>query len=294
MVPPYFAAAPFPATSSMTIIASIPFPQLDPVALHLGPLQVRWYGLAYLVAFALGYLSLRRMSRTGLLRLPPDALGDLVAWLVAGVMLGGRLGWWLFYHRAQGAAEPWYEPLALWHGGMSFHGGLLGVLIALLIWSWKRRMPFWNLADCLALVAPIGLFLGRVANFINAELVGRPTSLPWGVIFPGEAIPRHPSQLYEALLEGPALLLVLWIAFRFRRPADGRIAAMFLAFYGAFRFVVEFTRQPDPQLGFIAFGWLTMGQLLSAVLAIAGIVLWLILRPGSMGSSNSSVVNPST
>jgi phosphatidylglycerol:prolipoprotein diacylglycerol transferase len=222
------------------------------------------------------------MSRKGILRLPADAVGDLVSWLAIGVVLGGRAGWWLFYHRSEGAIEPWYEPIAIWHGGMSFHGGLIGVLVALLIWSWKRRAPFWNLTDCLALVTPLGLFFGRIANFINAELVGRPTTMPWGMIFPGDSIPRHPSQLYEALLEGPALLLLLWSIHRFRRPRDGRTAALFLVFYGVFRFVVEFTRRPDPQLGFIAFGWLTMGQLLSAVLALAGLMLWLILgRPAS-------------
>jgi len=263
-------------------LAMIPYPRMDPDALRIGVFHIRWYGLAYLLGFALAFAALRRMSRKGILRLPADAVGDLVSWLAIGVVLGGRAGWWLFYHRSEGAIEPWYEPIAIWHGGMSFHGGLIGVLVALLIWSWKRRAPFWNLTDCLALVTPLGLFFGRIANFINAELVGRPTTMPWGMIFPGDSIPRHPSQLYEALLEGPALLLLLWSIHRFRRPRDGRTAALFLVFYGVFRFVVEFTRRPDPQLGFIAFGWLTMGQLLSAVLALAGLMLWLILgRPAS-------------
>ena len=256
-------------------LAVIPYPRMDPDALRIGLFHIRWYGLAYLLGFALAFAALRRMSRKGILRLPADAVGDLVSWLAMGVVLGGRIGWWLFYHRGEGAIEPWYEPIAIWNGGMSFHGGLIGVLVALLIWSWKMRAPFWNLTDCLALVAPLGLFFGRLANFINAELVGRPAAVPWGMIFPGDSIPRHPSQLYEALLEGPGLLLLLWTAHRICRPKDGRTAAMFLVFYGVFRFAVEFTRQPDPQLGFIAFGWLTMGQLLSAVLVLLGIVLLL-------------------
>ena len=260
------------------LVAALVYPRLDPVALHIGPVQLRWYGLAYLASFLLAFAALKQMSRKGILRLPAEAIGDLTAWLALGVLLGGRTGWWLFYHRNQGAIEPWYEPLAIWHGGMSFHGGLIGVLVALLLWSWKQRAGIWNLADCLALVAPIGLFLGRLANFINAELVGRPTSVPWGVIFPGDTSPRHPSQLYEAALEGPVLLLVLWLSRPTLRPKEGRTAVLFLICYGLIRFTVEFTRQPDPQLGFIAFGWLTMGQLLSAALAAAGIVLSFVRR----------------
>ena len=189
-------------------LAQLRFPPLDPVALQLGPIAVRWYGLAYLAAFALGYVLLLRASRRGTLRLAPAAVGDLVAWLVAGVMLGGRLGWWLVYDRASDA--PWWEPLAIWRGGMSFHGGLVGVTIALVLFARLRRASLWNLADGLALVAPIGLFFGRLANFVNAELVGRPTSLPWGVVFPGDAFARHPSQLYEAALEGLLLGGILW------------------------------------------------------------------------------------
>jgi len=175
---------------------------------------------------------------------------------------------------------------------MSFHGGLIGVALVLLFWTWRKRAPLWNIADGLALVAPIGLFLGRIANFINAELVGRVTTVPWGVIFPGESIPRHPSQLYEAVLEGPVLLLILWRVERWQRSHDGQIAGLFLVAYGVFRFAVEFTRQPDEQLGFIAFGWLTMGQLLSAVLVLAGVILRFILgrsvleSAGSRGSGN--------
>lgn len=264
----------------MLPVASIPFPPLDPIAFHVGPLAVRWYGLAYLAAFLAGFSWLRQMSRIGQLRMPVAQLGDLVSWLVVGVMAGGRLGWWIFYHRNQGAMEPWYEPLALWHGGMSFHGGLIGVTLAAALYAWRHHVPFWNLADCAALVTPVGLFFGRLANFVNAELVGRPTGVPWGVVFPGDVVPRHPSQLYEAMLEGPLLLLALWLVWRRARPAEGRTAALFLILYGTFRFLLEFTRQPDPQLGFIAFGWLSMGQLLSVGLIVVGAFAWLARRPG--------------
>ncbi len=269
-------------------LAAIQYPQIDPVVFHIGPLAVRWYGLAYLLGFLLAYLGLRRLIRRGELRLTYEGLADLVGWLIAGVVVGGRAGWWIFYHRG-GGVEPWYEPFAVWHGGMSFHGGLIGVAVVLLVWAWAKKATFWHIADAAALVAPVGLFFGRVANFINAELVGRSTDLPWGVLFPGESIARHPSQLYEAALEGPLLLLLLWAIWKWRRPRDGRIAALFLILYGAFRFAVEFTRQPDEQLGFIALGWLTMGQLLSAALVIVGVLLWLAWRPQPVPSETVKV-----
>ena len=257
----------------MTVaLAAIQYPVFDPVLLRLGPVAVRWYGIAYLLSFVLTYFILHRMSRRGTLRITTAALNDLMTWLAVGVVVGGRAGWWMFYHRGGSAPEPWYEPFAIWHGGMSFHGGLLGVTAVLLLWSWSRRAPFWNIADAAALVAPIGLFLGRVANFINAELVGRATTVPWGVVFPGDTFTRHPSQLYEAVLEGPVLLACLWGMKRLAGPRDGRLASCFLVLYGLFRFGVEFTREPDPQLGFVAFGWMTMGQLLSAALVVTGVL----------------------
>ena len=262
-----------------SILASIVFPSFDPVIVRLGPLAIRWYGLAYVSAFIAAYIGLRWMIQRGELRITADQLGDLLSWLVLGVILGGRLGWWIFYHRppATGEQEPWYEPIAMWHGGMSFHGGLLGVTIVMITWSRIRHAPLLNLSDATALVTPIGLFFGRIANFINAELVGRPTDLPWGVIFPKDTVARHPSQLYEAMLEGPILLLILWAVRRWVRPPEGFIIALFFTLYGVFRFAVEFTREPDAQLGFIAFGWLTMGQILSLVLALAGLVTLLVL-----------------
>jgi len=258
------------------MLAAIPYPQFDPVIVHLGPLAIRWYGVAYLAAFLMGYGVMIRLIHWGKLRITTDDMSDLFGWLVLGVIAGGRLGWWFVYHRDTGRPEPWYEPIAMWHGGMSFHGGLIGVILALLIWCWAHpKAAFWNLADCMALVTPIGLFFGRIANFINAELVGRPTNMPWGVIFPHEDFPRHPSQIYEAMLEGPLLMLILWAFFKYARPREGRIASLFLIFYGLFRFGVEFTRQPDVQIGFIAFGWLTMGQLLSVLLSLVGVGAWI-------------------
>jgi phosphatidylglycerol:prolipoprotein diacylglycerol transferase len=256
------------------MLANLKYPAIDPILVRLGPIAIRWYGVAYLLGFLIGYLALKRMIRRETLRLTLDQLGDLISWLVVGVMVGGRGGWWLFYHRADGSPGPWYEPLAVWHGGMSFHGALIGVTLATALWCWKNRTSFLQVADSVVLVAPIGLFFGRIANFINAELVGRVTTVPWGVVFPGDIQPRHPSQLYEAVLEGPLLLLTLWLVHR-RAHRSGIVLSAFLMVYGALRFLVEFTREPDPQVGFIAFGWLTMGQLLSAGLFVAGAGLFL-------------------
>ena len=182
--------------------------------------------------------------------------------------------------------------MAIWQGGMSFHGGLAGVAVALLLFTRVRRVPVWNVADGLALVAPFGLLLGRLANFVNAELVGRPTSLPWGVVFPGETVARHPSQLYEALLEGVVLGGVLWLVFTLaRRRRDGDLALLFVGLYGVFRFAVEFTRQPDPQVGFVAFGWLTMGQVLSVAMTLAAVAAW-VVRHRPMRSHTQSPRSP--
>ena len=259
--------------------ALIPYPQIDPVMVHIGPIKIRWYGMAYLTGFVLAYFVLGRLVKNGFLRISKDAMGDLVGWLALGVVAGGRTGWWIFYHKPDpNVIEPWWEPIAIWHGGMSFHGGLCGVLLVLYIWCRYHRAPLLNIADCLALVTPIGLCLGRIANFINGELVGRETNVPWAMIFPGYSTPRHPSQLYESFLEGPVLMAVLWAIKGFKKNRiDGQIAAAFVVFYAIFRFLVEFTRQPDSQLGFIAFGWLTMGQLLSFAIGVAGVVWWVVL-----------------
>lgn len=256
------------------LLAAIRYPEFDPVIFSLGPLAVRWYGLAYFTAFVLCYLALEALSTRRQLRITRQQISDLMMYLAAGVVIGGRAGWWLIYHRPSDQPEPWYQPVAIWSGGMSFHGGLIGVAAVVWFWSWRKRASILNIADNLALVTPIGLLLGRLANFINAELLGRPTDLPWGVIFPGEEFARHPSQLYEALLEGPLLLMLLSAARPFTRAYDGRTAGLFVMLYSVFRFTVEFTREPDAQLGFVAMGWLTMGQLLSFILMLGGVALW--------------------
>ncbi len=264
--------------------ALIQYPQIDPVMFQLGPVAIRWYGMAYMTGFVLAYFVLVRLAKKAELRMPADWVSDLVGWLAMGVVIGGRAGWWIFYHhhmeRISMAPEPWWEPIAIWRGGMSFHGGFLGVLLALYWWSRKKKLSYANLADCMALVTPIGLFLGRIANFINGELYGRQTTVAWAMIFPTDPdhLPRHPSQLYEAFLEGLALLAALWWIKQWKNRRDGQIAAAFVILYAAFRFAVEFTREPDEQLGYIAFGWLTMGQLLSVALGLAGVISWIVLE----------------
>ncbi len=260
------------------MLGAIPFPTLDPVAFQAGPFAVRWYGLAYVLAFVVAWIWLARLARRGDLRIGPDLLADLMPWLVVGVIVGGRLGWWLVYHRPDGTPEPWWEPIAFWHGGMSFHGGFAGVTAALIAWCRVRGASFWNTADALTLVAPVGLFFGRLANFINAELVGRPSDVPWAVVFPGETVARHPSQLYEAVLEGPLLIALLLAARRAGLAApDGRTSALFVLFYGVLRALAEATRQPDAQIGYLAGDWLTMGQVLSALLVVVGATGWVLL-----------------
>jgi phosphatidylglycerol---prolipoprotein diacylglyceryl transferase len=272
-------------------LSLITYPRIDPVMFHIGPLKIRWYGMAYLTGFILAYWVLIRLLRRGILRLTEDALSDLLGWLALGVVVGGRSGWWIFYHKFDPThPEPWWEPVALWHGGMSFHGGLTGVLLVLIIWCRIHKMPVLNIADCLALVTPIGLFLGRIANFINGELVGRETHVPWAMIFPNYNTPRHPSQLYEAFLEGPMLMTVLWLYRTRKSRREGQIAAMFIIFYAIFRFTVEFTREPDAQLGFIAFGWLTMGQILSLAIGVVGVAWFYYLERKGVRSDSIPVV----
>ncbi len=249
----------------------IPYPSIDPVAVRIGPLAIRWYGIAYLLGFASGYAVLRRLAARDRVPLTPQAVGDLVSWLAAGVVLGGRLGYVLFYNLPYFLEHP-ARVLALWEGGMSFHGGLLGAAAALWAFSRRRGLGLLDMGDALALAAPPGLFFGRIANFINGELYGRVTDLPWAMVFPGGGpMGRHPSQLYEALLEGPVLWAVAAWAFRRYPGRSGAVTAAFLTGYGVFRFLVEFTREPDPQLGFV-LGPFTMGQILSAGMVVAGVL----------------------
>ena len=251
---------------------------LNPVIFHIwGPMAVRWYGLAYLLGFIGSYLILKRLAKRGEFAVPEDELSNFIVHLaIFGVFLGGRLGYVILY----GWNTFLHDPLFLfrvWEGGMASHGGLLGVLAVMLWYAWKKKYPFWNLTDGLALVAPIGLFFGRIANFINGELWGRPTDVPWAVIFPqaGDAVPtpRHPSQLYEALGEGLLLFIVLWLV---RKTAwgkrEGAVSALFLLVYAAVRIASEFFRTPDAGYD-LYFGWMTKGQLFSSFMVLGAIAI---------------------
>lgn len=255
----------------------IVFPDISPVAFHLGPVAVHWYGLMYLASFVLVYgLARYRTTKLGL-PLDAKAIDDLIFYGAMGVIVGGRLGYMLFYSGTTFFTEPW-KFFAVWQGGMSFHGGLLGVILAMFIFAKQVKLDFLQVTDFIAPFVPIGLGLGRIANFINSELWGGPTNLPWGVLFPnGGGIPRHPSQLYEALLEGVFLFVVLWW-YSGKKPQIGRVSAVFLILYGVCRFVIEFVRVPDAQLGYLAWHWFTMGQLLSLPMILAGVLLWWMKR----------------
>ncbi len=248
----------------------------DPVALSFGPVQVRWYGLMYVFGFAAAWLLGRLRARRLGSGWTCAQVDDLITWGMLGVVAGARLGYVLFYDFSSFLADP-LMVVRLWNGGMSFHGGLLGVVIAVGWWSIRRRKAFLEVLDFVAPLVPPGLFFGRLGNFINAELWGAPTSLPWGVVFPGAGpLARHPSQLYEAGLEGVVLFVLLW-AYASRPRPVGRVSGAFGTLYAVFRFGIEFVRQPDAHLGYLAFGWLTMGQVLCLPLLVVG--LWLLLRP---------------
>ena len=257
---------------------AIPFPAIDPVLISIGPLAIRWYSLAYIAGILIGWryiLGLAAVRKQD--GIDAATIDDLIVWLVLGVILGGRLGYVLFYKAGYYASNP-LEAFYVWQGGMSFHGGAIGVILAMALFSRKRGIAFLPLADMVVCAVPIGLFFGRIANFINGELFGRPTDVPWAVVFPrGGPDPRHPSQLYESLLEGLVLFLILAALWRFTRLSDrpGALGGVFLMGYGAFRFFVEFFRQPDDHLGYLIAG-ATMGQLLSLPLIVAG--LWLVAR----------------
>jgi len=249
---------------------------IDPVLIKLGPFHVGWYGLMYVFGFIASYLLVRYQMRKKSFGISRQEVENLYVYLIIGLIIGGRLGYILFYNLPLYLKAP-LEIFAIWHGGMSFHGGLLGVLIVGIVFSWRHKKSFWKIADLFIVTAPIGLGLGRIGNFINGELYGRVTSVPWGMIFPkGGPLPRHPSQLYESALEGGVLFIILWFLKDKKLPSGG-LLAVFLFAYGIFRFFVEFFREPDQQLGFI-LGPLTMGQLLSALMIISGIILFFYVR----------------
>ena len=261
-------------------LAALPFPNIDPVIVEVGPLAIRWYGLGYIVGILFAWWYAKRMVSTPRLwahdtpPMKPVDIDDFVVWAALGVVLGGRLGYVFFYDLPQFMANP-LSLVAVWNGGMSFHGGMLGTIIAMVLFSLKRGINPWSMIDVVAATAPVGLGLVRITNFINSELWGRPTDVPWGMVFPdGGPLPRHPSQLYEAALEGLVLFLVLRVLthhfLMLKRPRF--VGGAFIFGYGVARIFVEFFRVPDVQLGYLAGGWLTMGMILSLPMVLAG--LW--------------------
>jgi phosphatidylglycerol:prolipoprotein diacylglycerol transferase len=255
----------------------LPFPAIDPVLVAIGPFAIRWYALAYVVGILIGWRYARGLAARGESPLTPVLLDDFVTWAVLGIVLGGRVGYILFYDFAQYIEHP-LRIFAVWQGGMSFHGGLLGMIIAMALFARRHHLRFFQLTDPVAAATPIGLFLGRLANFINGELYGRPTDVPWAMVFPHDdaQLPRHPSQLYEAGLEGILLFIFLFIAVRrfhvLRKP--GIESGLFLVGYGVCRIIAEYFRQPDIQLGYL-IGGTTMGQILSLPMIAFGIAfIW--------------------
>jgi phosphatidylglycerol:prolipoprotein diacylglycerol transferase len=275
------------------------YPQIDPVALSLGPIKVHWYGLMYLLAFAGAWALGRYRASSADSGWDSRMVDDVVFYGVVGTILGGRLGYMLFYGLDRLVSDP-LSILRIWEGGMSFHGGLIGVVTALWLFSRRYSAGFWQVADFVAPLVPPGLLAGRIGNFINGELWGHPTDLPWGMRVPCDKLgeycrglppgtewsaPLHASQLYEAALEGLALFLILWLFSAKPRPIMA-VSGMFLLLYGIFRFLVEFVRMPDAQIGYIAFDWLTMGQVLTLPMVLFGVLL-LALAYRKIGFSRS-------
>jgi phosphatidylglycerol:prolipoprotein diacylglycerol transferase len=279
---------------AMTTLASLPFPAIGPVALDIGGFEIRWYALAYIGGILLGWFYvLRLLARDrlwgGEAPVSRQTIDDLLVWAALGIILGGRLGYVLFYNSAYYLDHP-LEIAALWRGGMAFHGGLAGVVIAVIGFARARRAPLLTLGDLMAAATPFGLLFGRLANFVNGELYGRPSAAPWGIVFPGGGPePRHPSQLYEALLEGVVLFAILRIATH-RFGALGRpgfVFGLFVLFYGTFRIIAEMFRMPDPQIGFLP-GGLTMGIALSAPMIPIGLVfIWISRRAKQAGNGEA-------
>lgn len=255
------------------------YPEIDPVAFAIGPVAVRWYGLMYLIGFVAAWLLARRRAGKPWSPISPNQADDLIFYAAIGVVVGGRVGYMLFYSLDSLLANP-LSLFKTWEGGMSFHGGLLGVILALVWYARRLKAPFWAVGDFVAPLVPLGLGFGRIGNFINNELWGKPTDLPWGFEIAG--VVRHPSQLYEALLEGLVLFLILWWFSAKPRPIRA-VSGVFLAGYGVFRSLVEFVRLPDDPPGYLAFGWVTMGQVLSLPMIAVGVWLfWTAYQSGRL------------
>ncbi len=255
----------------------IAYPRIDPVILKIGPLSLRWYGLMYVVGFVSSYLLVIYQIKKGKTKISRAEIDDLFFYLILGLIVGARLGYVLFYNLSFYLENP-SEALVLWHGGMSFHGGFLGAFIAGYIVIKRKHLNFFGTADLFIPTCPIGLGFGRLGNFINGELFGKPSDVPWAMIFPqGGAMPRHPSQLYEAFLEGLVMFVVLWI-YKDKKKREGDVLALFLVLYGCFRVFCEMFREPDVQLGYI-FGILSMGQILSIIMILIGLGLKFIYLP---------------
>lgn len=271
--------------------AALAFPDIDPVLIRIGPVAIRWYSLGYIVGIVAGWVLARRMVSHeklwgGPCPVRPADIDDFLLWATLGIIVGGRLGFVLFYDFGSHVEDP-LRIFRLWQGGMSFHGGLIGTTVAMVLFARARGFDPWRLFDVIAAVAPIGIGLVRIANFINAELYGRVTDVPWAMVFPTDPtqLPRHPSQLYEAFLEGLVLFAVLRIAthraLALRRPR--LVTGLFVGGYGLGRAAVEFVREPDPQLGFLlGTGWLTMGMALSVPMVLLGMALIVSARPAAV------------
>ncbi len=267
------------------LMAIMPFPNIDPIAFAIGPVAIHWYGLAYVAGIMIGWYYARLIAANDSLwpgNLSPITraqLDDFVVWVALGVVLGGRIGYILFYDMPAIIESP-IRAIQIWNGGMSFHGGLTGTTIAMIIFAKRNKIPLWNLFDIVAAVVPVGLFFGRIANFINGELWGRLTDVPWAVVFPtGGPFARHPSQLYEAGLEGIVLVLVLAVLIYAMRAlkTPGFVTGVFVCGYALSRIFVEFFREPDAQLGYLlGTNWLTMGMVLSSPMILLG--LWAMIR----------------
>jgi phosphatidylglycerol---prolipoprotein diacylglyceryl transferase len=252
----------------------MPYPDIDPVALNLGVLKIHWYGISYVIGILAAWLLLRYRANQTQWGFNSEQVSDLVFYAMLGVILGGRLGSVLFYNLPYYLQHP-IEIFYIQQGGMSFHGGLIGVFVAVWFFCHKFNKYFFKVTDFIASVVPIGLGFGRIGNFINGELWGAPSDLPWAMIFPAEAaggVHRHPTQLYEAFLEGLLLFVILWVFSARPRPVRA-ISGLFLFGYGCFRFAVEFVRIPDAHIGYLAFDWVTMGQILSLPMVIVGLIL---------------------